>query len=204
MITDDFKWKTQVRSSVIKANKMIGILKSTFKLIDKKSFLTLYKTFVRPQLEFGIQAWRPYQKNDIKQLEKIQRKATKLLPYLKNRNYEDRLKELGLTTLETRRERGDLLQMFKVLKGIDIIDQKSMPEMLFENKSEQADQKIITRGHDLRIKRELVKNCRLRFHFLYNRIANAWNELPQEVVSAPNINCFKNRLDRHLSNRLLN
>ena len=66
----------------------------------------LYKAIVRPHLEYYIHAWDPYLRKDIDMLEKIQRIATKHIPGLRDVRYEERLKECGLTTLETRRLRG--------------------------------------------------------------------------------------------------
>jgi len=69
-----------------------------------------------------VQAWRPHLHKDIDLLENVQRRATKLIPTLKDRPYETRLKSLNLTTLETRRIRGDLIEVFKIFKGFDDID----------------------------------------------------------------------------------
>ena len=65
--------------------------------------IPLYKAIVRPHLEYCIHAWRSYHKKDIDTLERIQRRATKINPELRDLSYEERLKECGLTTLETRR-----------------------------------------------------------------------------------------------------
>ena len=82
----------------------------------------MYKAIVRTHLEYCIQAWSPYLRKDIDMLEKIQRRATKLIPGLRDLRYEERLKECGLTTLETRRLRGDQIEVFKILNGYENID----------------------------------------------------------------------------------
>ena len=74
--------------------------------MDKEMFLPIYKTLIRPRLEHAIQAWSPYLQKDIIKLEKVQRRATKLIPELAHLPYEDRLKELGLATLREREDKG--------------------------------------------------------------------------------------------------
>ena len=81
----------------------------------------MYKAVVRPHLEYCIQAWRPYRKKDIVTLEHIQRRATKITPGLRDLSYEERLKECGLTTLETRTLRGDHIEVFKIFNGYEIL-----------------------------------------------------------------------------------
>jgi len=76
---------------------------------------------VRPKLEYCVQAWRPYLKKDIDLLEKVQQRATRLMMSDKSLSYNDGLQKFGLTTLETRRLRGDLIEVFKMFKGFDNI-----------------------------------------------------------------------------------
>jgi len=104
------------------ANAVLGMIRRTFLCKDKELILQLYKSLVRPRLEFCIQAWRPYLKKDINVLERVHKRATKLISGLSEMGYEERLKILGLTKLETRRLR-DLIAVFKILKGYENIDQ---------------------------------------------------------------------------------
>ena len=79
----------------------------------------MYKAIVRPHLE-----WRPYRKKDIDKLERIQRRATKMIPDLRNLSNESRLLECGLT-LETRRLNGDQIEVFKIVNGCEGIDRNA-------------------------------------------------------------------------------
>ena len=87
---------------------------------ENELIIPLYKTIVRPHLDYCIQAWRPYRKKDNDILERVQRRAIKFMP--KNISYEMRLKECGLTTPETRCLRGDRIEVFKILNGYDNIN----------------------------------------------------------------------------------
>jgi len=106
------------------ANAVLGMIYRTFLCKDKELILELYKSLVRPRLEYCIQAWRPYLTKDINVLERVQKRATKLTSGLSEMGYEERLKMLGLTTLESRWLRWDLIELFKILKGYKNIDQE--------------------------------------------------------------------------------
>ena len=86
-----------------KGNQMLGLIKRTITYKEKQLSIPLYKAIVRPHLEYCIQAWRPYRKNDIDKLERIKRRATKMISELRDLIYESRLLQCGLTTQETRR-----------------------------------------------------------------------------------------------------
>ena len=113
IIQDNLKVDKQVAASVAKANKMLGMIRRSFKSRDEKMMLQLYKSVVRPHVEFAISSWSPHFKKDIEAIEKIQHRFTRLLPRMKHLSYEDRLVKLNLTTLERRRERGDIIQTYK-------------------------------------------------------------------------------------------
>jgi len=88
------------------------MVRRNFKRLDKNDFLVIYKTYIRPHLEYCIQAWSPHLTKDIQCLERVQKSATNLIPALKKYSYTDRLKKLGLTTLQTRSVRGDMIQVY--------------------------------------------------------------------------------------------
>ena len=70
IISDDLKWSRHVDKCVNKANRMTGIIKRTFSYMNKDMFLTLYKTFIRPHLEYCPEVWNPHLSKDIEVLEK--------------------------------------------------------------------------------------------------------------------------------------
>ena len=88
------------------------LIRGTITYKEKQLIVPLYKAIVRPHLEYCIQAWRQYRKKDIDELERIQRRATKMIPELRDLSYENRLLQCGLTTLETRRPRGNQIEVF--------------------------------------------------------------------------------------------
>ena len=121
-ISADMKVSEQCGIAASKGNKILGLIRRNITYKGKKLIIPLYKAIVRPHLEYCIQARRPYRKKDIDTLERIQRRATKMIPELRDLSYEERLKECGLTTLETRRLRGDQFEFFKILNGYENID----------------------------------------------------------------------------------
>lgn len=98
---------------------MLGRIKKSFVRFDKKLLGSLYVTFIRPFLEFAVPVWSPNLKGDCEVLERVQHRATKLVPSVRNHNYETRLKLLNLTTLTERRRRGDMIQVFKIFKNME-------------------------------------------------------------------------------------
>ena len=102
----NMKVSEQCRIAASKGNQVLLMIRRNIIYKEKSLIIPLYKAIVRPHLEYCIQAWNPHLRKDVDTLEKTQRRATKLIPGLRDMRYEERLKECGLTTLETRRLRG--------------------------------------------------------------------------------------------------
>ncbi|XP_077985324.1 uncharacterized protein LOC144439968 [Glandiceps talaboti] len=128
-----------------------------------------------------------YLKKDIELLEKVQRRATKLIPELRHLTYVERLEALSLTTLEQRRLRGDLIQVFRFLKGFDKIDQS----VLFTYHPTSR-----TRRHSLKIFKPTVR-LNIRKYFFSQRVVLHWNNLPEDVIGAETVKDFKIVLDQY-------
>ena len=116
-LSDNLKPSLQCVEAAKKASSALGIIKRTFSTFEISSFALLYKTYVRCHMEYCVQAWNPYYRKDIDILEKIQRRATRMVPELRHLSYSDRLQRLKLTSLEDRRQRGDLIEAYKIISG---------------------------------------------------------------------------------------
>jgi len=114
MVSDNLKWDKQCSEAVIKANKILGMIKRNFSDNSKERIIPLYKSLVRPHLEYCCQVWSPHYNKDIKLLEGVQRLATRLVSDMKSLCYADRLKNLGLTSFENRRIRSDLIETIRL------------------------------------------------------------------------------------------
>ena len=185
IIDEKLKFHIHAASASKKANQMLGVIKRAYTSRDSSTICPLYKALVRPHLEYGNTIWGPFYREDIKIIESVQRRATKLITGFNNKPYEDRLRLLELPSLVYRRKRGDMIWMYKIMNGLVRVD---VSKLFIPGKLDH------TRGHSQRVfKRHAVKvprsNC------FSQRIVNDWNSLSSYVVEAPSLNTFKNRLD---------
>ena len=118
VITNDLKSSNQCIEAVKKAQKLLGYIKHQFRTRNKETILILYNALVRPHLEYAVQFWSPSLRKDIERLEAVQARATKLIPSIRHLGYVRRLERLNLYSLEKRRLRGQLIETFKMLKGV--------------------------------------------------------------------------------------
>ena len=189
LVDSKLQFNNHLSSKVNKANQMWGMIRRAFKHMNEDIFRKLFCSLVRPHLEYSIQFWAPYLRKNINQIESVQRRATKCIPGYRNLSYEDRLKKLKLPSLAYRRLRGSMIEVYKILNVYD-------PEVTPQLKMLES----TTRGHNQRIYVDTAKKVHPKHHSFHLRIAKPWNSLPQEVVSSPNLNTFKNRLDKHWRN----
>ena len=146
--------------------------------------LRLYQTLVRPKLEYCVQVWRPYLRKDIDLLEKVQKLATRMIISDRDLTYGETLKNLGLTTLETKRLCGDLIEVFKMFKRLDDVK----PTDLFTMSSTGL------RGHKYKLYKPQA-HLDIRKNFFSVRVIDEWNRLPETLLRCSTLSIFKKRLD---------
>ena len=187
IIDDTLKFHVHTAAAAKKANQVLGIIKKSHVTRDADTISTLYKAMVRSLLEYGNVIWGPHYRMDMKTIEAVQRRATKLVDEIRDKPYKERLKALKLPSLIYRRRRGDMITMYKLQKGLVRVDIEELFKPLEFSR---------TRGHQYRVhKGQAIKQQRT-FSFS-QRVINSWNKLPNHVVTAPTIDTFKNRLDVH-------
>ena len=188
----------QCAAAANSANFALGQILRTFHYRKKTQLVPLYKTFVRPKLEFAVSSWNPWQEGDIKALEKVQERFIRQLSDAKGSTYEEKAKDAGITTLRRRRRRGDAIETFKVLNGFSKVEKDEWFEEVGEAaRPTRANTTITSEGQ---IKKEKVlkvgsAKLEVRKNFFSIRAASSWNELPEKVKMQTSVNAFKNAYD---------
>lgn len=186
------EFSEHIQKAAAKGNRLLGMTRRTLTFIDADVMMFIYKGLIRPIMEYGQAIWYPKSRKDIDALEAVQRRATKLIPQLKNLEYEDRLKHLKLPTLLYRRMRGDMIHTWKFMHGRYNTDRTN----LFQDAIHQG-----TRGHSLKLYQKGPSKGRrgldVRRKFFSQRVVSWWNSLPAYVAESETMNKFKNNLDNH-------
>ena len=172
---------------------MPGIIRKGIENKTANIILPLYKSMVRPHLEYCVQFWSPHLQKDIVEMEKVQKRATKMITGLGNLPYEERLRRLGLFSLEKRRLRGDMIETYKIMHGKDRVEKERLFSLSHNTR---------TRGHPLKLSVGRVRTDKRKYFFTH-RVISLWNSLPQEVVMASGLDAFKKGLDKFLEEKTI-
>jgi hypothetical protein len=190
-IDHELKFEEHISRKVKIANAIVGQMRRSFSYLDCDTFKRIFTAFVRPHLEYGEAVWSPHLIRNIKALENVQVRATKLVDGLCNLEYPERLKRLQLPTLLFRRKRGDLIEMWKHFHTYD----ESTLAPSFKPRVRPSRQ----HRFQLHVPSARDGTTGAQTNFFFQRTAKLWNDLPRYVVEAVNVNEFKNRLDEHLA-----
>ena len=184
-MTTDFKPSVQCLAAAKKANVALYQLRRTMRSREPRVLVPLFKAFVRPHLEYAVQAWAPLLKHDKTTLEAPQRRFTRWFSAIRAKPYTERLQELGLFSLERRRKRGDLIQTYKLIRGVDDVDWR----LIFKAAKDHG-----LRGHPWEIEKPRAR-LNIRASSFAHRVVNDWNKLPTQVVQAKTPTAFKHLVD---------
>ena len=186
LVDRNLKFDSHMAQVVSKSNQILGLINRSFVYKDIYTVKKLYLALVRPHLEYGNIIWSPKYRKDIDRIERVQRRATRMVEELRQLPYEERLRRMELPSLVYRRYRGDMIEVYKYINRMNYSSRDILPVAL----------DTCVRGHRLKL---LKRHCRtdLRHEFFSYRVVSRWNLLPEEIVTAPSLNIFKNLLDRY-------
>ena len=185
-VDEDLKFQQYI-SSVNQSSRMMWITKKTFSCLDEDTLPRLYKALVRPHLEYGNIVWHPHYQMDKLAEEKVQRQATKLVPYLKHLPYEQQLVALRF-----------LLLLFRRGHDTDVPyhewDRHIWPKSILQQSTQWTNYAEVIYSQRL-----FVGRCRLeiRKNSFSQRVVQDWNSLLDHIVTTTTPNSFKSRLGKH-------
>jgi ribonuclease P/MRP protein subunit RPP40 len=184
-VADNLKPGAHCSKAARTAQTVLGQLSRAFHYRDRHVFIRLYKQYVRPHLETSSQAWSPWTEKDKETLERVQKRAVNMVSGLKSKDYAERLKELGLQTLEERRHQADMQMVYKIMHGKGGLKKETWFEM------------AEARGHGTRSGADPLNirvgrgRLEIRRNFFSNRVIEYWNSIPSEIKNARNVEMFK-------------
>jgi ribonucleases P/MRP protein subunit RPP40 len=189
IISETLKSNDHCTAIVSKARRLTGLLLRTFKSRKSSVIVPLYKTLIRPLLEYATPSWNTSSKQNAAAIESVQHLVTKRIEEVKHLPYCQRLQVLQLPTLEARRQYFDLLECYKVIHG------------LIRSTCSHAFSKcrLNTRGCEHKLVSALpTPRLNIRKHYFTERVVDLWNHLPPEIAQAPTYAQFKRALRIHL------
>ena len=192
-MTKNLKPDAQCRKAARTAQTVLSQVSRAFHFRDRHVFVKLYTTYVRPHLEFSVPVWSPQGELDKEYLEKVQRRAVGMVTGLRGNSYEERLEELGLTTLEERRHQLDMLQTYKIVHGKDKVNRDTWFRMVG---SSDRGTRAASDPLNMRIP---APRTELRKMFFSQRVPTVWNQVPAAIKAARTAGSFKRLYRAHRS-----
>jgi hypothetical protein len=170
-VTKDLKPAAQCSKAVRTAMTVLSQISRSFTYRDKKYFTALYQRYVRPHLEFSVPAWNPWLQKDIETLEKVQKRAVNMISGLQG-TYIEKLEQLGMQSLESRRDEADMVLVYKILNGNCAVRREKWFEV--ENRGTGATTRAATNGTRIRTP---IARTEKRRNFFSVRVCEKWNKL---------------------------
>jgi hypothetical protein len=185
IIGPDLKFREHINAMCKKAGYLSASIYRTFVMRDRKFLVDMFKTYVRPILEYNSPVWSPFYICDIDKIESVQRSYTKRMPGMLDVTYPHRLELLGLESLEKRRLVNDLCEVFKMVFGLSDLNTLDFFEPVLRS----------NRGHEYKfIQPHVATNCKRMF--FASRVVPVWNSLDTSVFSRSvgNVEKFRSQL----------
>ena len=179
-VTSDLSWDYHISQSINKAKKCIGWVTRNVISREANVMLNIYKSLVRPNLEYCVQLWNPLPSHGnwalIMEVESVQREFTRIIDNFGLLPYKQRLANLKLTTLIERRARGDLIEVFKIFRGLC-----GYGEGFFNFSRSGMNIVLKSQSH--------------KFNTFQMRVARYWNKIPDDVKMSSSVDQFKENLE---------
>ena len=184
-ICANLKSSEQCRKAVRTAQTVLSQICRAFHYRDKYTFVKLYKQYVLPHLEFAVPVWSPWQDGDKELLERVQKRAISQISGLRGATYEEKLRELDMDTLEERRHQIDMLQTYKILKGVDKVEKETWFDMAADGARHT---RMTADPNNLKIP---AARLDVRKHFFSQRVPEQWNKIPASLKQAKSASAFR-------------
>ena len=187
-INRNLDWKPHIESIASKANRTLGFIRRNLKISNKSLKESAYKALVRPILEYASPVWDPHSEENIKTLEKVQRRASRWVchRFRQTSSVDEMLEGLKWPTLALRRKRARLTSLYKLDNDLISISSKYLPSPSTRRRSNK---KFHARTYDIPYSRTLYRQ-----KSFFPRTIPEWNELPVEIATAPSLPTFQARL----------
>ena len=198
-LENSLKSHRQCEVAAKQANAALGLITRSFHFRSAKTLVPLYKTFVRPKMEFAAPVWSPWTEKEKETLERVQKRLVRFVSDATGETYEEKLESIGLQTLEERRRRGDAIETYKTVKGFNRVKKDAWFNFQTgEERPTRANTAVGGVGEqrraDVMIKERA--NLEIRRNFFTLRAERIWSRIPDWVKQAESINAFKNAYDR--------